>query len=93
MRGIREKDRVREALRIGFLAIASAATILAGIAKPKLARAEDQTTSFEERWPATVPSRCGGLRLDDYKPQPLDDYKTIERKWRARLKAILTSGP
>lgn len=86
----KEKNKVREALRIAFFVIAAAA----GIASP-MARAEDRAANVEQRWlaPASEPFRCGGIKFNDYKSPPPDDYKTVERNQRARIKAILASSP
>jgi hypothetical protein len=80
---------VREALRIGFCAVAIAAVIVVSMTSPKPARAEDQAASFKDRWAITEPPplRCG-FRPSD-KQEPVEDYETIERAQRARIKAIL----
>lgn len=86
---------MREALRIGLLAVAvTLASARAG--------GEDGAASFGERWHPSMSSRvypapefvCGGVKMLHNEKLPAgDDEKTHLRKQRARIRAILNSDP
>ena len=84
------QEKVREALRIG---LATATAILASMTSATHARAEDQqAASFKDRWAVVEPPpfRCGFSPIEI--TEPVDDYKAIERKQKARIKALLSSS-